>query len=60
MLYTVNLLVKLCKIRNKPPQLFIGIEDIYKKAGTYEYLLEEYGLSPQAIAKKIIYEYKNL
>ena len=50
----------LCKIRNKPPQLFIGIEDIYKKAGTYEYLLEEYGLSPQAIAKKIIYEYKNL
>jgi transketolase len=37
----------------KPPQLTIGIADEYKHAGTYSYLIEEYGLTAEKIAKKI-------
>lgn len=44
--------------KTKPQQLIIGIDDIYKKAGEYQYLLEEYGLKPEQIANKIIEVYK--
>lgn len=42
----------------KPRQLIIGIDDIYKKAGEYEYLLEQYGLTPEQIVTKILNTYK--
>ena len=43
-----------------PPLLIIGISDEYKHAGDYFYLLEQYGLTPQKIAEKILNRYMEL
>jgi len=37
-----------------PPQLIIGLPDIYGKAGDYRYLLEKYGLTGPQITQKIM------
>lgn len=39
--------------------LRFGVVGEYKKAGTYEYMLEQHGLTPQLIAKKIEKQIKN-
>ena len=39
---------------NKPPQLLIGINDEFPHAGSYEYLLENCGLTAPKIAEKIL------
>lgn len=39
---------------NKPPQMIIGIEDIFPKAGDYEYLINQCGLTEEKIAEKIL------
>ena len=38
---------------NKPPQLIIGIRDEYPHAGSYDFLLNQYELSTEAIVLKI-------
>ena len=38
----------------KPPQLIIGINDIFPSAGSYEYLLNQCGLTHEQIADKIL------
>jgi transketolase len=47
-----------CKAKdsNAPPQLILGLPDIYGKAGEYWYLLEKYGLTAEKIAKRIFDE----
>ena len=40
-------------LRNTPPQIFLGLPDAYGKAGSYEWLLEQYGLTAKAIADGI-------
>jgi transketolase len=40
-------------LQNTPPQLFIGIPDTFCKPGDYQYLLNQFGLTPEAIAQKI-------
>ena len=40
-------------IRNAPPQLIIGLPDMFGKAGDYRYLLEKYGLVAEKIAQRI-------
>jgi len=37
-----------------PPHLIIGIEDFFPKAGDYQYLLEQCGLTPRQITDKIL------
>ncbi len=39
--------------KTKPPQLIIGIEDLFPHAGSYEYLLKQCGLDEQSIFKRI-------
>lgn len=39
--------------KNKPPQLMIGIKDCFPHAGSYQYLLEQCGLTDEKIAEKI-------
>jgi len=39
---------------NSPKQLFIGIKDNYSKGGSYEFLLEKHGLTPDKISEKIL------
>lgn len=39
--------------RNKPPQLMIGIRDCFPHAGSYQYLLEQCGLTEEKIADEI-------
>lgn len=43
---------------SKPPQLIIGIADEFKHAGTYEHLIEQYGLTSEKIAEKILDKYR--
>lgn len=38
---------------DKPPQLFIGIKDLFPKGGSYEYLLKECELNENQIVEKI-------
>lgn len=45
---------------SRPPQLMIGISDEFKHAGTYDYLLEQYGLTTEKIAKSIINKYREV
>jgi len=45
---------------NSPPQLFLGLPDRYGKANEYSHLIEEYGLTTDAIAKNIITKYQTL
>lgn len=42
---------------SRPPQLIIGISDEYKHAGSYDYLLDQYGLTAEIIAENIINKY---
>lgn len=44
----------LAPVPDKPRQLMIGISDEYLHAGDYAYLLEQYGLTPQQCAGKIL------
>lgn len=45
---------------NRPPHYIIGTEDYYIKPGEYEYLQEQYGLTPIQIKDKINKVYKNI
>ena len=49
----------LAPIRNKPPQLLIGIQDEFPHAGSYEYLLNQCGLTAPQIAEKILKTYSS-
>lgn len=44
-----------CKasLGNTPPQLFIGLPDVFVQAGDYQYLLDIYGLTSTKIAQTI-------
>lgn len=42
---------------SKPPQLIVGLSDEYKHAGTYNYLLDKYGLTVENIVNKILFKY---
>lgn len=44
----------------KPPQLILGLSDEYKHAGSYDYLIEQYGLTPEKIAENILKKYKSI
>lgn len=44
--------------KDKPPQLLLGIQDVFPHAGNYEYLLRECGLTPEQITESIL-EYLN-
>ncbi|MCQ2497601.1 MAG: transketolase [Lachnospiraceae bacterium] len=39
---------------NKPPQFIFGIDDYFPHAGSYEYLLEQCGLTAEHISEKIL------
>lgn len=41
-------------MKNRPPHLIIGIKDIFPHAGSYEYLLEQCGLTGEKIAERVI------
>ena len=41
-------------LQNMPEQLFIGINDIYSKGGSYQFLLKKHGLDSVNIYKKIL------
>ena len=43
----------LAPLKQRPPQLIIGINDTYPHTGSYEYLLKECGLTAEQIADKI-------
>lgn len=43
----------LAGIREKPPQLILGIKDFFPHAGNYEYLLEQCGLTGEQIADAV-------
>ena len=47
-------------LKNAPPQLFIGLPNEYKKSGEYNDILDNYGLTPEKIAKTIENKYKSL
>ena len=49
----------LAPIRNKPPQLLIGIQDEFPHAGSYDYLLNQCGLTAPQIAEKILKTYSS-
>lgn len=40
-------------LRLSPPQLFLGLPDAYLKAGEYEWMLDEYGLTPKKISERV-------
>ena len=42
--------------KNAPRQVFIGVKDQYLKLGTQRYIWQQYGLTAEQIAKKIISE----
>lgn len=44
-------------LRNAPPQLIIGLPDLFGKTAEYKYLLNKYGLTGEQIASKIGSEY---
>lgn len=48
----------LAQDKDSPPQYIIGIDDEYKRAGEYQYLIEQYGLQTEQIAQKIMKKYK--
>ena len=39
---------------NSPKQLFLGINDIYRKGGEYSHLKEKHGLTPDKIVNQIL------
>ena len=38
---------------NTPPQLFLGLPDVYGEAGEYDWLLDKYGLTSKKISEQI-------
>lgn len=44
----------------RPPHIILGISDEYKHAGDYNYLIEQYGLTPQQIVENILLKYKSI
>lgn len=44
----------------KPPQLIIGINDYFPHAGSYQYLLDECGLTTEKICNRIIEKFKEV
>ena len=44
----------LAPVRNTPPRLILGIDDVYPHAASYEALLEGGGLTAEHIYKNII------
>lgn len=44
--------------KGHPLHYIIGISNEYKRAGSYEYLIQEYGLTVDQIAKEILLKYK--
>ena len=44
-------------INNSPKQLIIGVNDTYSKGGSYKFLQEKHGLTPDKIVDSIL---KNL
>lgn len=49
----------LSEVGKHPPLLRIGLTDEFKHAGTYEYMIEQYGLSVGQIASSIKQKYLN-
>lgn len=47
-------------LTTKPRMLFIGVNDIFCKAGTYKYLLEKNGLTTPHIVKNIFQYFKEI
>lgn len=50
----------LSELKEKPPQLIIGVSSEYKSAGSYEYMLEQYGLTNNFIVDKILKKYREV
>lgn len=50
----------LSKLKERPPQLMIGVSPEYKSAGSYDYMLEQYGLTHNFITDKIIKKYREV
>jgi transketolase len=46
----------LVSLKNRPELIIMGINDVYGKGGTYNYLLEKHGLSSDKIVSRIIKE----
>lgn len=46
--------------KDKPPQLLLGIQDVFPHAGSYEYLLRECGLTPEQITESILESLNNM
>ncbi len=46
--------------KKKPMQLFIGIDDDFPHAGSYQYLLDNCGLTTNKIVDKIVAKYKEV
>ena len=44
----------LSKFSKSPPQVFLGINDSYSKAGDYEFLKKKYGLNSESIVAKAL------
>ena len=40
-------------LKNSPPQIFIGVNDIYKKSGDYSFMKDTYGLTKDKIVENI-------
>ncbi len=40
-------------MKQSPPQIFLGLPDAYGKAGEYEWMLEQYGLTAEKICERI-------
>ena len=47
-------------IKEKPPQLMIGVSNEYKPAGSYKFMLEQYSLTDNLIGSKIFEKYKEV
>ena len=48
----------LSKVKTKPQHIFIGINDYYEKGGSYQYLLEKYGLKSEKIVERVKKNYE--
>jgi transketolase len=44
----------LARVEGAPPVLSIGVEDVFLQAGTYSYMLEQSGLTPESISDRIL------
>ena len=41
-------------LKQSPRQLFLGIKDTYSKGGSYKFLKEKHGLTPEKIVEDIL------